>query len=123
MVLTHARAATWDEDNDGDEPEMELWDALEEALNSRSRPSSKQVASKQAENEDGLPLVAAKEKEHMSPPQARMIVAAVAAKRSSCGWGPWAGGDIGAPDRQVHRAADGGDGVGGVEAGCVGYRL
>lgn len=85
MVLTHARAATWDEGDDGDEPEMELWDALEEALNSRSRPSSKQVASKQAENEDGLPRVGETEEEHMSPPQARMIVAAVAAKRSSCG--------------------------------------
>jgi len=53
MVLTHAHAATWDEGDDGDEPEMELWDALEEAMNSRSRPSSKQVTSKQAENEGG----------------------------------------------------------------------
>jgi len=63
------------------------------------------------------------EKETKSPPEARMIVAAVAAKRNSRGWYPWAGGDIGAPDRQVHGAADGGDGVGGVEAGYVGYRL
>jgi hypothetical protein len=73
LVLTHTDAPSWDEDN-GDEPELRLDDALKEALESAS---------------DARPV---------------MIEAAVIDRKISPGWNPWARtSDMGKPDEQEHQ--------------------